>query len=228
MANGRFLIGKPAGGVTTVTITDGASNTNLVLPESGIVATQAYVDDLKIIATGIATFTATTNNINLTGIGVGVEIGDVIQISGAVDAKNNSEFTIDVILDANNIVVNQAHANKGTSKNIVTRASDTDVTIKLLSKHYNAEATLGRDWVDVSTIRTNNVFYPNNSNRVRKIKFSSYGVANSVRIYSGTQVIDEGNNNNTGARYTSTGEIPNGNDFKVEYSGTVFLWKELL
>ena len=38
MADGRFLIGKPAGGVTTVTMTDGASNTNLVLPESGTVS----------------------------------------------------------------------------------------------------------------------------------------------------------------------------------------------
>ena len=45
MADGKFLVGKPAGGVTTVTVTDGASNTNLVLPESGIVATTQYVDD---------------------------------------------------------------------------------------------------------------------------------------------------------------------------------------
>ena len=44
MADGKFLVGKPAGGVTTVTMTDGASNTNLVLPESGTVATEAYAD----------------------------------------------------------------------------------------------------------------------------------------------------------------------------------------
>lgn len=43
MADGKFLIGKPAGGVTTVTVVDGASNTNLVLPESGTVATQTFV-----------------------------------------------------------------------------------------------------------------------------------------------------------------------------------------
>ena len=106
---------------------------------------KAYVDDLKIIATGTATFTATTNNINLTGIGVGVEIGDVIQIGGADDAKNNSEFTIEVITDANNIIVNQAHANKGTTKNVANRASDTGVTVKLLAKWYNAPLGLGRD-----------------------------------------------------------------------------------
>ena len=45
MANGRFLISKPSGGVTTVTVADGATNTNLILPESGTVATTAYVDN---------------------------------------------------------------------------------------------------------------------------------------------------------------------------------------
>ena len=44
MANGRFLMSKPSGGVTTVTSVDGVGNTNLVLPESGTVATEAYAD----------------------------------------------------------------------------------------------------------------------------------------------------------------------------------------
>lgn len=115
------------------------------------------------IATGTATFTATTNNINLTGIGLGIEIGDVIQISGADDSKNNSEFTIEVITDANNVIVNQAHANKGTSKNVATRASDTGVTVKLLAKWYNAPIGLGRGAVpysktekDLGIVRLNN------------------------------------------------------------------------
>lgn len=47
MADGKFLIGKPAGGVTTVTMTDGASNTNLVLPESGTVATLSNIQGFK-------------------------------------------------------------------------------------------------------------------------------------------------------------------------------------
>ncbi len=126
---------------------------------------------LKTIATGTATFTAITNNINLTGIGVGVEIGDVIQISGAEDAKNNSEFTIEVITDDNNIIVNQAHANKGTSKNVATRASDTGVTVKLLAKWYNASDGLGQDWVNVTSYRARNTLYANNTNR--KIEISA-------------------------------------------------------
>ena len=163
MADGKFLIGKPAGGVTTVTMTDGASNTTLVLPESGDVAIKTDINTstvlLKTIAAGTATFTATTNNINLTGIGLGIEIGDVIKISGAEDTKNNSEFTVEVITDANNVIVNQAHANKGTSKNVAARASDTDVTVKLLAKWYNANIGLGRAGVlfplSVDTTRQN-------------------------------------------------------------------------
>ena len=47
MADGKFLIGKPAGGVTTVTMTDGASNTNLILPESGTVAALSNIQGFK-------------------------------------------------------------------------------------------------------------------------------------------------------------------------------------
>ena len=127
------------------------------------VANKKYVDDyltdIKTIATGTATFTATTNKINLTGIGVGVEIGDVIQISGATDSKNNSEFTVEVITDANNIIVNQVHANKGTSKNVVARVGDSGVTVKLLAKWYNAPLGLGQKMVNfplaVNTTRKN-------------------------------------------------------------------------
>lgn len=54
MANGRILISKPSGGVTTVTSVDGAGNTNLVLPESGTVATTADVNSSVSSGTVIA------------------------------------------------------------------------------------------------------------------------------------------------------------------------------
>lgn len=136
-----------------------------------------YVDvaiALKTIATGTATFNSTTNNINLTGIGIGVEIGDVIQISGAVDVKNNSEFTIEVITDNDNIIVNQAHANKGTTKNVANRSGDTGVTVKLLAKWYNAPTGLGQDWVNVTSSRIAGSIYSNNTNRSLKASISIY------------------------------------------------------
>lgn len=47
MADGKFLIGKPAGGITTVTVVDGVDNTNLILPASGTVATLGNIPGFK-------------------------------------------------------------------------------------------------------------------------------------------------------------------------------------
>lgn len=140
-----------------------------------------YVDNLKTIAMGTATFNSVTNNINLIGIGIGVEIGDVIQISGAEDVKNNSEFTVEVITDDNNIIVNQGHANKGTSKNVVNKVDDTNVTVKLLAKYYNAPPSLGRDMVSMLSSRSHSTNYVNNTGR-EMIVSAEVGNANTQGI----------------------------------------------
>ena len=44
MANGKIRFGKQSGGQLALVIPDGVANTNLVLPESGTVATELYVD----------------------------------------------------------------------------------------------------------------------------------------------------------------------------------------
>lgn len=64
MAYGKFLVGKPSGGVTTVTVTDGATNTNLVLPESGTVSgvTTAVTDN------AIARYDGTTGALQDSGV----------------------------------------------------------------------------------------------------------------------------------------------------------------
>lgn len=64
MADGKFLVGKPSGGVTTVTVTDGATNTNLVLPESGTVSgvTTAVTDN------AIARYDGTTGKLQNSGV----------------------------------------------------------------------------------------------------------------------------------------------------------------
>lgn len=190
MANGQFRLGKQSGGTLGLVFPDGVNNTEVVLPESGELATKEYVDinsynPTPIIATGIATFNSTTNNINLTGIGIGLEIGDVIQISGADDVKNNSEFTVEVITDNNNIIVNQAHANKGTTKNVANRIGDTGVTVKLLAKWYNASEGLGQGWVDVTSSRSLGISYPSQPNRNTKINLMSSG---DIHIYENTTV----------------------------------------
>ena len=44
MANGRFTLGKQSGGTLGLVFPDGVSNTEVVLPESGELATKEYVD----------------------------------------------------------------------------------------------------------------------------------------------------------------------------------------
>ena len=188
MANGKIRFGKQSGGQLALVIPDGVDNTEVVIPESGELATKQYVDNLRTIATGTATFTATTNNINLTGIGIGVEIGDVIQISGAEDVKNNSEFTVEVITDDDNIIVNQAHANKGTSKNVAARSGDTGVTVKLLAKWYNANIGLGRGRINVTSSRILGNTHVNNTGRPLAIVVRiSLGIVSAANLTIGSE-----------------------------------------
>lgn len=161
---------------------------NLALQETGGLLKKLSFANLKLwilslfnpSLTGTVSFNSTTNNINLTNIvtALGLEIGDVIRISGATDLKNNSEFTVEVITDANNIIVNQGHSNKGTTKNVATRASDTGVTVKLLVKYYNAPPSLGRDYVSMSASRLHNTSYTNNTKR-EMIVCAELGQANT-------------------------------------------------
>lgn len=152
------------------------------------VATKEYVDDNSFnptpTITGAVSFNSTTNNIQLTNIvtALGLEIGDVIQISGSTD--NNSEFTVEVITDPNNIIVNQAHAGKSLTylngKRTKTLNSETsNVTIKLLAKWYNAPIGLGQGWVNVKTSRTSDINYPNNTNRILKINIIGSYISDS-------------------------------------------------
>ena len=230
MANGRINFGKQSGGVLGLLFPDGATNTEVTLPESGTLATTNDINTsailLKTIATGTATFTSTTNSINLTGIGVGVEIGDVIQISGAEDAKNNSEFTVEVITDANNIIVNQAHANRGTSKNVVTRSGDTNVTVKLLAKYYNAPLGLGQDWVELTDIRLINTTYNNLCRRAIKIAINfSTGTSGEIKVNGVFAGI--GASTVTQATGGLTTIAPNGATYKYTGGAALLRWSEL-
>ena len=230
MDAGKINLQKASGGITAITGVDGTGNTQLVLPESGIVARTSDINtagvELKTIATGTATFTATTNNINLTGIGIGVEVGDVIQISGATDAKNNSEFTIEVITDANNIIVNQAHANKGTTKNVANRASDTEVTVKLLAKWYNAPLGIGQDWVILTGSRLINTTYNNLCRRSIKIAINfSTGTSGEIEVNGVFAGI--GASTVTQATGGLTTIAPNGATYKYTGGAALLRWSEL-
>lgn len=152
-------------------------------------------------ASGFATFTNSTNNISLVGIGAieGLEAGDVLQVSGSTN--NNTEFTVEVITDANNVIVNQAHAGGTTSKSLIDETAT--VVIKLLSKWYNAEIGLGQGWVDVTASRTATVNHPSLTNRSMRIAVSINLVSSglTVNLYEdlvaikGAFFTEMGNNN---------------------------------
>lgn len=101
MANGKLLGGKPSGGVTTVTFQDGVSNTELVLPESGNVASTdgATVDNtiprfdgvsgklqgssINVTDSGVLTVTSPTGGLGY-GTGAGGTVTQLTSKSTAV------------------------------------------------------------------------------------------------------------------------------------------------
>ena len=63
MANGRIRFGKQSGGELALVFPDGATNTEVTFPESGILTTKDYAD-LKV---ALADFTGTNANLATTG-----------------------------------------------------------------------------------------------------------------------------------------------------------------
>ena len=63
MANGRFILGKQSGGTLGLVFPDGVSNTEVVLPESGELATKNYAD-LKV---ALASFVGTNQSLAING-----------------------------------------------------------------------------------------------------------------------------------------------------------------
>lgn len=120
-----------------------------------------------ITITGTATFDGTTQNINLTNIGnITLAIGDVIEVSGTT--SNNKLFTVESIIDNNNIVVNYEHRGTSTpvSKGRLINETATNCTIKLYNRAKNAPLGQGQYWVDTTSIvDINGTVYPNNLNR---------------------------------------------------------------
>jgi hypothetical protein len=127
--------------------------------------TETEVDDLiatrtespsETTVTGTATFTNATNNIALTGLGsIGLEIGDVVQVTGT--ASNNKLFTVEVITDSGNVIVNQAHRGGTTTKSLVDET--VSATVTLVAKWFNAPIGLGQGWVNQTSSLSRGVTY---------------------------------------------------------------------
>jgi hypothetical protein len=117
---------------------------------------------------GSTVFTQSTNNIGLTGIGsIGLAVGDVITVAGT--SNNNKDFTVEVITDANNVIVNQAHAGGTTTKSLVNESASS--TITLLCRAVFAPAGLGQGYINMSSSRSGGVTYTSLTTRSMFISF---------------------------------------------------------
>ena len=65
MANGKIRFGKQSGGTLGLVFPDGATNTEVTLPESGVVATEQYVDGKMVLGTAV---NAAGTSVDFTGI----------------------------------------------------------------------------------------------------------------------------------------------------------------
>ena len=172
-SNGRLYLLKSSGDGTIDPISDGGTNwtplptraevdakadqatTYTETEVDGLIATRTESPDETAI-TASATFTNSTNNIALTGIGsIGLEIGDVVQVTGT--ASNNKLFTVEVITDSGNVIVNQAHAGGTTIKSLVDET--VSATVTLLTKWFNAPIGLGQGWVNQTSSLSRGVTY---------------------------------------------------------------------
>lgn len=172
MAKAVINLQKESGGIVKISPVDGIGVTEVTVPESGELVTKDYVDDTKVSKpesiniTGTAIFNGTTQNINLTNIGnITLAIGDVIEVSGTI--SNNKLFTVESIVDNNNIVVNYEH--RGTStpvpKGRLINETASSCTIKLYNRAKDALLGQGQYWCTPATARAINTTYTNNTNR---------------------------------------------------------------
>jgi hypothetical protein len=183
---------------------------------------------------GTAIFTNSTNNINLLNIGRrGLEIGDVITVSGA--SSNDKDFTVGVITDENNIIVNQAHAGGTTTKSLVNETAA--IVVTLVCRGKVAPVGLGQGWVDVTASRSANTIFTAPANRSIQALISTRNLSNNPT--SGFWAVADGN---TVARTYVNNRLPSGNIFvclsfiipihstyKISNTGgsQLFSWNEL-
>jgi len=178
--------------------------------------------------TGSATFTNSTNNIALADIGAiyGLEVGDVLQVSGSTN--NDTEFTVEVITDDDNVIVNQAHAGGTTSKSLVDEAASCTVT--LFAKAGKAEIGVGQGWVDVSANRTAGISDTNSTGRTMgvSIAVNPNATLGSFQV-EGVDVGQHEDSANTSTQKDNINSlVPNDNDYLLTSDGDgVTVWSEL-
>ena len=238
MADGKFLIGKPAGGVTTVTMTDGASNTNLVLPESGTVATQAYVDsktwkDINYKPTPVTitswSYSETTITLNVTSHTF--VAGDYIEVSGttATTYAPNGVYLVTSVTPTT-IVFTLSATPTGTT-------GVSSATVKGIATLNGKIIDTSKITQDKSSSRTLSTTYYNTSGKQKHLSIIATGASGQstgvLILKNGIQVSYSfiGAIAGTSVVFNSQADIENGDSYSVINAGGTLvslLWLETI
>lgn len=212
------ITGSGTGSFATTIATDAVDIA--MLSATGTASDETFLRGDNTWATEVAlpsvtgTFTATnsTNNINLTGVGSlsGLANGDVIEITGSV--SNDGLYTVEDSgsWDANNIIVNQAHAG-GTTLKSLTGETTASVTVAIHCKAKYAPLGMGQGWMTPAygtALQTNSTGRP--------IVYNVYASGNITALnveVDGVQVcvVDAGQ---ADVNTSATVVIPNGSTFQ--------------
>jgi len=157
-----------------------------------------------------------------------------VQVTGT--ASNNKLFTVEVITDSGNVIVNSAHAGGTTSKSLVNET--VSATVTLLSKWVNAPVGLGEGWVSLMAGRAKDIIYTNNTGRSLSVMVSVADVtlddANITAYVDDLQLsVSEDNPYSDAAsasRATVSFLVPNESTYEINFltdSDTLNTWVEL-
>ena len=167
--------------------------------------------------TGQVIFSNSNNRIELTGVNTwdGFEIGDVIEVTNSL--SNDDVYTIESFPNAQQAIVNAAHAGGTTSKSLTTEVLTAGVTVTLVCKAKDAPLGYGQGWVAVS--RFGGVTYTNTTGRVILYAFNLFlngagTTATSSFTIDGLEVFDI--STSLDREYNSSWAIPAG----VTYGNT--------
>ena len=193
--------------------------------DTGTAAGEVPLSPATTTITASATFTQSTNNIALVGLGsIGLEIGDVNEVTGTDD--NDKLFTVEVITDADNVIVNQAHAGGTTTKSLVDET--VSATVTLVAKWFNASLGLGQGWLLVTASRASGTTYTNSTNRALMVSEYNGGDTSANLTIDGIRVefsIDFATGNNSSVQ----GVVPINGEYSITLTipGGIDEWAEL-
>lgn len=157
--------------------------------------------------TGTATFNGSTQEITMTGVGtITLALGDVIEVTGT--ANNNKLFTVESLVNDNNIIVNYEHrnTNPATFGKLINETA-TNCTIKLYNRA--KDAPLGQGQYPVNVARTAGQGYKSQPNRATEV-VSSFGPGRNIQMSSdATNWLTLSGNSDSGVSYWSIIVPPN-------------------